>query len=58
MHGAAVLSRGVRMRHASFALGALPLAVISLASSRPVRAQQLAEPAFRTPVMAEVPAGA
>jgi hypothetical protein len=42
------------MRHASFALGAVSLALISPAASRPVRAQQLAEPAFRTPAMAEL----
>ena len=42
------------MRQASFALGTLSLALTSLATSRPARAQYLAEPAFRTPAMAEL----
>lgn len=42
------------MRHAGFALGTLSLALASIASSRPARAQYLAEPAFRTPAMAEL----
>ena len=42
------------MRQASFALGTLCLALISLATSRPARAQYLPEPAFRTPARAEL----
>lgn len=42
------------MRQASFALGTLSLALISIASSRPARAQYLPAPAFRTPAMAEL----